>query len=103
MRVSSTAYRLQMHQSAKRDFGKLPQSARDEITDHLSSVAEYRKPTDHPSCELLSGWTHIYRVRIDRYRAIVQLDQPDLLVLEVGKRRTVYNDLNELVASRRVN
>jgi len=102
MRVSSTAYRLQMHQSAKRDFSKIPQDKRDEITDHLSSVAECRKPTDHPSCEHLSGWTHIYRVRIDRYRAIVQLDQPDLLILEIGQRRTVYNDLNELIASRRV-
>ena len=102
MRVSSTAYRIQLHQSAQRELKNYRQDKRDEITDHLQSVAEYRKPTDHPSCEHLSGWTHIYRVRIDRYRAIIQLDQPDLLVLDIGQRRTVYNDLNEVIDKRRV-
>ena len=102
MRMSSTTYRIKLHQSVERDLGKLDSEARETVTDVLSSVAACRKPTDHPSCEFLSGWTHIYRVRADRYRIIVQLDQPDLLVLELGKRRTVYDNLDTIVDQRRV-
>ena len=89
-------YDLQIHTSAKRELDALPHAERERLTDTIADVAECRKVTDHASVRMLEGQDGLYRVRTGDLRAILCLDKPKLLVAKVGKRKNVYENIDEI-------
>lgn len=93
-------YQIECHETAKRELNGLNQTERDRITDVITSVAECREPTTHEKTKHLEGHTDLFRVRVGQVRAIARLEKPSLQILKVGKRRGVYQDVDELTKQR---
>lgn len=90
------SYETAIHQSAKRELDALPDAERDRLTDEIVEVAQHRQPTDHPSVGVLAGQDGLYRLRVGDLRAVLELSKPTLCVLGVGKRKRVYDVIDEL-------
>lgn len=97
--MSEAAYLITIDPAAKRELDKVKADVADKLTERISEASERRQPTSHPKVKHLSGGDGLFRVRAEGYRAICQLEKPELQVLLVGKRRTVYDRLH--VAKRR--
>lgn len=89
-------YQLQISKGANRDYNKLPVDVQSRLKDVLDDVSTHRSPQQHPKCDLLHGSNNLYKIRSGDYRAVVTLDKPELRILTVGHRGTVYNDIDEL-------
>jgi len=90
------SYDILIEVSARRSLNALPRKERESLRTVLKDVAQTKQPSHHPKAKPLQGFSEIFRVRVGDARAVCKLDKPNLLVLRVGKRRTVYNDIDEL-------
>lgn len=99
MAADSVGYRVMIHQGALRELQTIdPEVARD-LRERVLDAATHRQPKTLPCVGQLAGYPHLLKVRGDGVRAICRLVEPELQVLLVGKRRTVYERLD--VAERR--
>ena len=89
-------YDLEIHRTAKRELDALAAEDRDRLTDTLSEVAATRQPTTHDSVRQLEGQDGLFRVRVGRVRAICTLSKPQVLILKVDYRDTVYDGIDEV-------
>lgn len=96
MCVSVTTYTLKLHTRASDELDTIPTTARDRLTDTLVDVAATRSPSTHESVKHMDGPVDLMRVRVGEYRAVIALEKPNLLVLRVGHRGTVYREKSEL-------
>lgn len=94
----TTSYDVTLHPGARRELEALSRTVREQLVERIEAASEYRKPTDHPKVEPLSGVDFV-RIRYDIYRAVCELASPEFRVLLVDKRRVVYDRLD--VAERR--
>jgi Cytotoxic translational repressor of toxin-antitoxin stability system len=90
-----TSYNVRLHPSANEELTDLPGDTRDRMTDTLHEVAGNRSPTQHTRVKQMQG-PDLYRVRVGEYRAVLSLDKPDLLVLRIGERATVYREQGDI-------
>lgn len=94
-------WNVQIYQPAKRDLDELPDSARALLVDKIEEIAKIRAPVTHDSVTDLSGFDDLYRVRVNRHRAIFTISPPNLCVLRVARRdKGVYNNLDEVASLR---
>jgi mRNA interferase RelE/StbE len=68
---------------AAKDLDALPEQARDQVIEGLSSYAI----TGHGDVKALVGQEG-YRLRVGRYRVIFDQDQTTILAIYIGKRET---------------
>lgn len=95
-------YEPVIHATARRELDDLDDATADALTDAIVAVAERRQPSDHPKVKPLEGQPGLLRVRSGDVRAILELKKPELRVLRVGHRETVYDCVDDEVAKRRV-
>jgi len=94
--VGMVSYDILIEVSARRSLNALPREDREPLRTVLKDVARTEQPSHHPKAKPLQGFSQIFRVRVGDARAVLKLDKPSLLILRVGKRRTIYNDIDEL-------
>lgn len=89
-------YELLIHTTARRELDQLDDADRERLTDTLAAVARQRQPTQHDSVRMLKGQPGLFRVRVGDTRAVCSLSKPNLLVLRVGYRKEVYDDIDDV-------
>lgn len=88
------SYRLTLRPCAENALNTLSESLQTRFRTVFTEIAEHRQPTDHPKCEVLKHTEEtLYKIRVGGYRAIARLDKPELQILKIGERETVYEDL----------
>jgi mRNA-degrading endonuclease RelE of RelBE toxin-antitoxin system len=90
------SYEPLLHRHAEREFESLKEDEQDRLADVIHSVAEERQPTSHSKTKELEGQRGLFRIRVGDLRAICSLEKPQLLVLAVGKRKEVYEDIDSI-------
>lgn len=94
-RGGTPSHNVQVHNGADRELNNLRgQCDIEDLEKRLEAVARERQPKNHPTVEPVEGDDRLIRVRGDGVRAVCSLAKPYLLVLLVGKRRTVYDRLS---------
>jgi len=96
-----TNYKLTLHPTANRELQALQDHQRDRLTETLQAVAEHRSPTQHEKSKQLEGQRGVFRVRVGDVRAVLSLQKPELRVLKVGTRGSVYDGIDDEIESRR--
>jgi len=89
-------YKTTIHRSAKRELEQLPDGGTERLTSAIADVAQERQPSGHEKCEALEGQPGLFRVRVGDYRAILELSKPELQVIAVGHRSSVYECVDSL-------
>lgn len=90
------SYNVLLDRKAERALNNLAPKAKADVRKLLKDVATQEQPSHHQKAKQLQGQPGMFRVRTGNYRAICELDKPDLLVYRVGKRKHVYDDVDEL-------
>jgi mRNA interferase RelE/StbE len=83
------AYKIEFTAAAKRQFDKLPDTARRRLAETVDRLSENPRPA---GIKKLSGEEGLYRVRAGDYRIVYRIEDSRLLVLvvKIGHRREVY-------------
>ena len=74
-------------------LASLPDSDRERLTAAIWDCAMLRDITKHPSVDHLTG-SDLYRAKAGDYRAVMGLVKPTLVVVLVGHRKNVYDNLD---------
>lgn len=90
------AYDPILHVKAQRELNTLPSEDRARITSLIKDVAEEREPTTHPRARHLEGQQGLFRLREGDVRAICALSKPNLAVLKIGERDSVYENIDDV-------
>jgi len=91
-----TRYQPYIAVSALDELHDLERNRRRALRRTLKDVAETEQPTHHERAKPLTGWPELFRVREGTARAVCQLEKPRLLILSVGKRKAIYDDLDAI-------
>jgi mRNA-degrading endonuclease RelE of RelBE toxin-antitoxin system len=86
-------YDLQIHRGAQRELANVTGEKSGQLRDRLKQLPYYEQPTSAPFAESLEDRPNLFRVRVDRYRAVCHLDKPAIRVVLVGHRESVYDKL----------
>jgi mRNA-degrading endonuclease RelE of RelBE toxin-antitoxin system len=94
-------YDVVVHHDAKKVINNLPPNDKHRVTQAIKDVAGTRQPTNHSKCQIMQNdrGEKVYKIRVGDYRAIAQLDKPELQVLKVSTRQGAYRDVDDLYAS----
>jgi mRNA-degrading endonuclease RelE of RelBE toxin-antitoxin system len=92
------SYNLLIAQQAKRSLGNLPDEPQESLHAVLEDVAASEQPTHHAKAKQMGNQRGMFRIRVGDYRAVCELDKPDLLVHRVGKRPNVYDSVDDIRA-----
>lgn len=97
----TASYNLIAHPQAENDLNAVPSSAESRIRETLNRLATIESPTNHPKCIELTNASGLYRIRIGDWRVILALEKPNLILLIVDSRKTVYRQTSiDLAESR---
>lgn len=89
-------YTIQVHKTASKELDSLSPQNYSRIKTVIQEVAQTEKPTSHEKCTSLKG-QDCYKLRVGDYRVLCKLDKPNLNVLKVERRNTVYRDVDEFL------
>lgn len=89
-------YQIQLHPTAQRELDGLSGDSTENITSTIQSVAETECPSTHSAVKHLDGQQGLFRIRAGKVRAIATLEKPELLILKIGKRNTVYRYIDDI-------
>lgn len=89
-------YTIQLHTSAKRQLDALDRHVYNRITSVLTEISHCEKPTSHEKCTNLKG-QDVYKIRVGDYRVLCKLQKPELKVLKIDRRNTVYQNVDEFL------
>lgn len=93
-------YQPVIHTTARRELDQLTPSQQDRLTSTIQDIARHEQPTTHPATRSLEGQHDLFRVRVGDLRAVLRLEKPQLKVLKVGERASVYDNIDSLAAER---
>ncbi len=93
-------YKATIHPSAQKELDALPESQRKRLKSVIHDVAEYREPTLHEKAKQLTGQGDKFRVRTGDLRAVCSLCKPELRVHLIGKRNSVYENVDKTLRER---
>jgi len=79
-------YEVQVHISARNELVGLPPKHRQEVEDKIIAVSEYEQPTEHSKASPLRNADNLFRIRVEDYRVLCQLNTGVLQVLKVDER-----------------
>lgn len=85
-------YKVILKPAAEKQFAKLPKGIQKRLFSAFLTLADNPRPYGHIK---LQGNTDYYRVRVGDYRIVYTIADQELkiLVLSLGHRRDIYNDL----------
>ncbi|MCC8406529.1 MAG: type II toxin-antitoxin system RelE/ParE family toxin [Rickettsia endosymbiont of Sceptobius lativentris] len=88
-------YKIELTPNAQRQLKKLSKQLQQTIIQKLEDLKAIPLPV---GIEKLSGIDNLYRLRIGNYRIIYQVEHKILLilVLKIGDRKEVYDNLKSL-------
>lgn len=89
-------YKPVLHVKAERELNELDESDRSRLTSLIHDVCSEREPTQHSRARHLEGQEDLFRLREGDVRAICALDKPELKVICVGKRDSVYENIDDV-------
>jgi mRNA-degrading endonuclease RelE of RelBE toxin-antitoxin system len=84
------AYQPAIHRSAQRELNELPDQDASRLTSTLTDIASTEAPSTHSKVQPMQGHSGLLRVRVGDARAVIELKKPELHVLHVGHRSSVY-------------
>lgn len=87
------SYDVNIHQNARDSLQELPKDDYQRVTNEVLKVSKRREPTSHNDVKPLDG-ADLLRLRVGDFRVILEFRKPNLNVLVVGKRKTVYDSLD---------
>jgi mRNA-degrading endonuclease RelE of RelBE toxin-antitoxin system len=94
--MASDKYHVIFEAAAAQQFEKLSQGQRKALSDQLNLLKNDATPQ---SSKELEGYEPLRRIKAEDVRAIYQ--PPDgrnrIMILAVGARRSIYDDLNDLL------
>jgi len=94
--MGMVSYQPLIELTARRELHTLPVEERRELRAVLKDVAATEQPSHHAKAKQLQGQPGMFRVRTGNCRAVCTLRKPALLILKCGKRKEVYDDLDEI-------
>lgn len=89
MSEASITYDVTIHKRALVELRAVPEEERSRLKDRLKECGQTEQPTELNYVESLDN-SDLFRVRVVDWRAICCLDKPELKVLAVGDRDTIY-------------
>lgn len=89
-------YDILVHKSAKRQLEAMQDAQHRRIVETVESISHCEQPTSHEKCSNLKG-QDVYKVRVGDYRVLIKLQKPELKVLKVDRRNTVYRNVDEFL------
>jgi len=92
----AVGYDVTIHKRALGELRGLPEEGRETLKDRLKECGQTEKPTELNYVECLEG-SDLFRVRVVDWRAICWLDKPELKVLAVGERETIYSRMQTAI------
>ena len=86
-----TKYKLEISQTAEKQFKKLPKKEQKRITTAMLSLAKDPYPK---GSKKLTGYKDVFRIRSGKYRIIYSVQNKRLIitVLKVAHRKNVYQN-----------
>ena len=84
-----------IHRSALNELHRIPASEATTIKAIAEEASKLKKPSDHPDIRILRKAGNMMRIRTGQYRALCDLNPPNLRVLAVGKREYIYDRIEE--------
>jgi len=94
------SYDITLHPTAQNELNNLSDSLQEAIKEQLEDVAQLEQPTEHSKVKFLQGHKNLFRVRASaenaQVRAICRLSKPNLQVVLIGQRNTVYRDVDDV-------
>jgi mRNA-degrading endonuclease RelE of RelBE toxin-antitoxin system len=94
------SYDIVLHPSAEDEYQSLKPERQGQLKSVLQDVAATRAPSEHSKIRHMEGQPGLLRLRVGDTRAIIELSQPQLRVLKIGNRDTVYQDIDTVVKKR---
>jgi mRNA interferase RelE/StbE len=82
-------YRIEVSATAERQLKKIRREDAVRILRSISLLAGEPRPD---GCRRMSGYDHLYRIRVGNYRVIYEINEKQIVVviLKIGHRRKVY-------------
>jgi mRNA interferase RelE/StbE len=82
-------YRVEVSATAERQLKKIRREDAVRILRSMSLLASEPRPD---GCRRMSGYDHLYRIRVGDYRVIYEIDGKQIVVviLKIGHRREGY-------------
>ncbi|WP_410520702.1 type II toxin-antitoxin system RelE family toxin [Candidatus Tisiphia endosymbiont of Dioctria rufipes] len=92
----SVKYNIELAPLAQRQLKKLPRQLQKDIIKNLENL---NPKIPNLGIKKLSGMDDLYRLRVGDYRVIYKIQHNILLilVLKIGHRKDIYNNLNSLI------
>jgi mRNA interferase RelE/StbE len=84
-----TKYRIEVSATAERQLKKIQREDAVRILRSMSLLASEPRPD---GCRKMSGYDHLYRIRVGNYRVIYEITEKQIVVviLKIGRRREGY-------------
>jgi mRNA-degrading endonuclease RelE of RelBE toxin-antitoxin system len=96
MSEADVKYEVTIHKRALAELRGIPDEDQSRMKDRLKECGETEQPTDLNYVESLDN-SDLFRVRVVDWRAICCLDKPELRVLAVGDRDTIYQRIQTAI------
>lgn len=82
-------YSVEISATAEKELKKLGRDDEIRLLRRISLLADDPRPD---GCRKMSGYDHLYRIRVGRYRVIYEIDGENVIVivLKIGHRRDNY-------------
>lgn len=93
--MESKKWNIEVKPSAAKTLAKFPMAVRRRLGAAISKLAEEPRP---PGVKKIAGQATLYRIRVDDYRIIYQIEDQVLMILvvRIGNRKEVYRKLKRL-------
>jgi mRNA interferase RelE/StbE len=90
-------YEIRLEHGAPKSLSKLQAEIHDNIIEHLQMLRTEPRP---PGAEKMSGGSGYYRIRVQNFRIVYQLDdgQQTIDVVRIGDRNNVYKHLRIILS-----
>lgn len=87
-------YQVEFKKSAKKEFGKLPQQIQDKVLEAVRILSQ-NPFSEFLKIKKLKGAPSLYRVRIDDYRLVYEVEEKILtvVIIKIGHRKEVFRRL----------
>jgi len=83
-------YNIILHETAERELDSIPDEPRSDFIQLFKQASKLQQPTSHSNVKPLRDTDGLFRFRVSNYRALGDLDLPNLRILAVGKREGFY-------------
>lgn len=89
------SYDVVIHRAAHRELENIPESEKTSIKAIAQEASTYKQPSDHSDIKLMRDTNGMFRIRSGKYRALCDLEPPNLRILKIKHRETVYDEVSE--------